>query len=203
MIKALIFDVGGVLVRTVDRTHRNALEERLGLHAGESESIVFNSDMGTKAQQGAITTPELWAWIQQHLHLDAEGLLAFQHDFWAGDRLDTALIALIRQLKTRYQTAIISNATDSLHHALTHLYPMADAFDLIVGSAYEKVMKPDRVIFERTLARLQRKPEEVIFVDDFAHNIAAAHALGLHTIHFTPQTNLVAELAKLGVSTAE
>ncbi|MDQ3248638.1 MAG: hypothetical protein M3Q45_05450 [Chloroflexota bacterium] len=61
MIKALIFDVGGVLVRTVDRTHRNALEERLGLHAGESESIVFNSDMGTKAQQGAITTPELWA----------------------------------------------------------------------------------------------------------------------------------------------
>jgi epoxide hydrolase-like predicted phosphatase len=200
LIKAIIFDVGGVLVRTADRTSRNTLEQRLGLKAGESEQIVFNSEMGTKAQQGAITTLELWAWVQQHLRLNDEDFQAFQRDFWGGDRLDTALVDNIRRLKQRYQTAIISNATDNLRETLTINYPMADAFDLIVGSAYEKVMKPAPVIFERTLARLGRQPEEAVFIDDFAHNIVGARAVGLHAIHFTPQLDLLAELAGLGVA---
>ncbi|MCX6047134.1 MAG: HAD family phosphatase [Chloroflexi bacterium] len=199
MIKAIIFDVGGVLVRTANRSRRNALEQRLGLQPGESEIIVFNGEMGLKAQQGAITTLELWQWIQQHLRLTDEEFLAFRQDFWGGDQLDTTLIDLIRRLKRRYQTAIISNAADNLNQTLTVDYPMADAFDLIVGSAYEKIMKPDRIIFERTLARLGRQPEEAIFIDDFAHNIEGARAVGLHTIHFTPQTDLPAALAALGV----
>ena len=49
MIKAVIFDVGGVLIRTVDRRGRDALEARLGLAHGESEQIVFNSEPGQKA----------------------------------------------------------------------------------------------------------------------------------------------------------
>lgn len=199
MIKAIIFDVGGVLVRTANRSRRSALEQRLGLQPGESEIIVFNGEMGLKAQQGAITTLELWQWIQQHLRLTDEEFLAFRQDFWGGDQLDTTLIDLIRRLKKRYQTAIISNAADNLNQTLTVDYPMADAFDLIVGSAYEKIMKPDRIIFERTLARLGRQPEEAIFIDDFAHNIEGARAVGLHTIHFTPQTDLPAALAALGV----
>ena len=203
MIKAIIFDVGGVLVRTTDRTSRTSLEQRVGLQPGESEIIVFNGEMGIKAQQGAITTVELWRWIQQHLRLNDEELETFRRDFFGGDRLDTALVDHIRRLKQRYQTAIISNATDNLRETLTINYPMADAFDLIVGSAYEKVMKPAPVIFERTLARLGRKPNEAVFVDDFAHNIEGARAVGLHAIHFTPQTDLMAELAKLGVTLAE
>lgn len=200
MIKAIIFDVGGVLVRTMDRTRRNTLEQRLGLQPGESEIIVFNGEMGIKAQQGAITTIELWQWIQQHLSLNDEGLAAFRREFFGGDQLDTAMVDNIRRLKQRYQTAIISNATDNLRETLTVNYPMADAFDLIVGSAYEKVMKPAPVIFERTLARLGRQPDEAVFIDDFAHNIDGARAVGLHTIHFTPQTDLMAELAKFGVT---
>ncbi len=199
MIKAIIFDVGGVLVRTADRSQRNALEQRLGLKPGESEMIVFNGEMGLKAQQGAITNAALWQWIQQHLHLTDEEFLAFRQDFWGGDQLDIELIALIRKLKTCYQTAIISNATDNLNETLTVNYPIADAFDLIVGSAYEKVMKPDRIIFERTLARLGRQPAEAVFIDDFAHNIEGARAAGLHAIHFTPQIDLPAALTALGI----
>jgi putative hydrolase of the HAD superfamily len=195
----VIFDVGGVLVRTFDRSRRSALEERLGLQPGEAEYIVFNSEMGTKAQLGAISARELWAWVQRHLNLDNSELAAFQRDFFAGDRLDTALVDYVRSLKPKYQTAIISNAMDNLREVVVHHYPMADAFDLIVGSAYEKVMKPAPAIFERTLARLGRRPEEALFIDDFAHNVAGAQALGMHAIHFTPNLDLPAALARLGV----
>jgi epoxide hydrolase-like predicted phosphatase len=199
MIKAVIFDVGGVLIRTADHSSRRDWERRLGLAKWESEEIVFNSEMGLKAQRGEIETAELWQWIGRHLSLDAVTLQAFQAGFWAGDVLDTELVAFIRRLRARYQTAIISNATNTLRQMLTTKYPIADAFDLIVVSGEEKVMKPDPAIYELTLARLGRRPEEAVFVDDFAHNIEAAQQLGLATIHFHPDTNVPAELARLGV----
>lgn len=199
MIKAIIFDVGGVLIRTHDHAPRRNWEKKLGLAERELEQIVFNSEIGQKAQRGEITDGALWTWIGQHLNLSTADLTAFRSDFWAGDVLDTGLIAFIRSLRSAYQTAIISNATDALHDSLTHQHKIADAFDVIVGSAREKVMKPDPAIYQRTLQRLGRLPQEAVFIDDFAHNIEAARALGWHTIHFRPDTNVPAALAKLGV----
>jgi epoxide hydrolase-like predicted phosphatase len=199
MIKAVIFDVGGVLIRTADHSSRRDWEKRLGLAEWESEQIVFNSEMGQKAQRGEVETAELWAWIGRHLSLDDPTLAAFQAGFWAGDLLDTELVAFIRRLRPQYQTAIISNATNTLRQMLTTKYPIADAFDLIVVSGEEKVMKPDPAIYELTLERLRRRPEEAVFVDDFAQNIVAAQQVGMATIHFHPDTNVPEELARLGV----
>ncbi len=188
-IKAVIFDVGGVLIRTHDWSGRQRWEARLGLAPGGADAIVFNSDMGQSAQRGEVTDADLWTWIGEELRL-GDDLDAFRHDFWAGDRLDEDLVQFIGSLRPTYQTAIISNATDALLTNVTDLYPMADAFDLIVGSAYEKTMKPDAPIYQRTLERLGRDPEEVIFVDDAPANIAAARALGWNAIHFTPDTDV-------------
>ncbi|MCB8967866.1 MAG: HAD family phosphatase [Ardenticatenaceae bacterium] len=200
MIQAVIFDFGGVLVRTPDRSSRKQWEDKLGLAEWESEQIVFNSEMGIKAQCGEVSDAALWQWVGARLALSADELAAFQEAFWAGDVLDTALIDAIRGLRPFYQTAIISNAADGLRQALHTTYPIADAFDLIVVSAEEKVMKPKPDIYLRTLERLGRQPEEAVFIDDFAHNIAAARQLGMAAIHYQPGTDMKAELAALGVT---
>ncbi len=198
-IKAVIFDVGGVLVRTHDHSGRRKWEQELGLPQGGADELVFNSRMGTLAQQGAITDEELWAWIGSDLQLGND-LEAFRTDFWAGDELDQSLVELIRDLRPKYQTAIISNATDALNYNLTEVYPIADEFDLIVGSAYERVMKPVPLIYERTLERLQRQPEECVFIDDAPANISGAEHVGLKAIQFTPVLDLQAALGKLGIT---
>lgn len=203
MIKAVIFDVGGVLIRTHDHSYRRQWERRLGLDEGESETIVFNSEMGTKAQSGAITTEALWQWVGRRLALDDEARRAFRRDFWAGDALDEELVAYIRSLRPRHQTAIISNATDNLHHALSELFNIADAFDLIVGSADEKVMKPEPEIFHRTLDRLGRAPGEAVFIDDHPENVAGARSVGMHAIHFREGMDVPATLARLGVEPSD
>lgn len=200
MIKAVIFDVGGVLVRTEDQAPRRTLEGRLGLASGVAEQLVYNSDMGRAAQRGEITSAELWQWVQGQFNLDDTELRAFRAEFWGGDRLNQPLVDLIHRLRPHYQTAIISNAMDDLNQTLAETYPIAGAFDLIVGSAYEGIMKPDAEIFRRTLARLDRLPEETIFVDDFAHNIDGAHAVGMHAIHYTPDLDVAATLASYGVA---
>jgi epoxide hydrolase-like predicted phosphatase len=199
MIKAVIFDVGGVLIRTESRDSRANLEARLGLEPGASELLVFNGPLGIQAQQGQISSGSLWAAVAERLGLDEAGLARFRQEFFGGDRLDTALVEFVRQLRPAYQTAIISNAMDDLLDVITHHYPLADAFDLIVGSAYQKVMKPAPEIFEWTLAQLGRAPHEAVFIDDFAHNIAGARAVGMAAIHYQPGVDLVAELAALGV----
>lgn len=199
MVQALIFDVGGVLVRTEDRSRRAILEQELGLAKGEADEIVFNSAMGQAAQRGQVTSAMLWNWVAAKVELDNTALAHFQREFWGGDRVNTELVALIRSLRPRYQTAIISNFMDDLRRSLHEEYPIADAFDLIVISAEEKVMKPDPRIFLHTAERLGRRPEECVFVDDFAHNVEGARAVGMHAIHYTPQTDMKVELAKLGV----
>lgn len=201
MIKAIIFDIGGVLIRTPDRSSRRAWEVKLGLAEWESEDVVFSGEMGTKAQSGLITDSELWEWVGRHLELSAANLTAFRRDFWAGDVLDRELVDYIRQLRPQYQTAVISNATDALQQALTQVYPIADAFDLIVCSAEEKIMKPDLEIYRRTLARLGREPAEAVFIDDNTDNVAAARSLGMAALHFNPTVNVAQELEGLGVKT--
>lgn len=199
MIKAVIFDVGGVLVRTEDPAPRRELEIRLRLHPGEAEALVYNSEKGQQAQRGEITAQELWRWIQTRFGLSDVEVAAFRRQFWGGDRLNAPLLALVRSLRPRHQTAIISNAMDDLLPTLTSIHPLADAFDVIVGSAYEGVMKPAPEIFLRTLARLGRLPEEAIFIDDFAHNVAGAQAVGMAAIHYTSDLDVAAALAHYGV----
>lgn len=199
MIKAIIFDIGGVLLRTEDRSSRSALEDRLGLARGEADFLVFDSDMGRAAQLGRVTPEELWRWLQAHLGLSNAGLVGFQRDFWAGDRMDVALVDFVRSLRPAYRTAVISNAQGNLPQLLSETYPMADAFDLIVYSAAEGVMKPAPEIFLRTLDRLGCAPDEAVFIDDFAHNVEGARAVGMHAIHFTAGIDLPAALWAHGV----
>jgi epoxide hydrolase-like predicted phosphatase len=200
MIQTVIFDVGGVLLRTKDRSYRRRWEEKLGLADWAADEIVFNSDSGLKAQLGLVTEEAHWQWVGQHLGLSPTDLVQFRHDFWAGDRLDGQLVAYIRRLHGPYQTAIISNAMDGLRHTLTHTYPIAEFFDLIVISAEEQVMKPEAAIYERTLERLERRPSETLFIDDFVENVHAARAVGMHAIHFRPSMNLPAELEAAGIT---
>jgi epoxide hydrolase-like predicted phosphatase len=199
LIKAIIFDVGGVLVRTSDWTLRRLWEQKLGLATGQSEEMVFGEPMGTRAQLGQISTEELWHWIGQQLKLSPIELSTFQSDFWARDELDQNLVNLLDGLRGNYQMAIISNAMDNLRNLLTMQFPIADRFELIISSAEEGIMKPDTEIYRRTLNRLSVQPEEAIFIDDSPENVAGARDAGLQAVLFHTELDLYAELASRGI----
>lgn len=196
-IQAIIFDVGGVLVRTRDPSGRRAWEGRLALSPGQLEAIVLNSEMGHRAQCGEISDAQLWAWVGDHLGLGND-LEAFRRDFWRGDEVDRGLVDLVGRLNRRYQTAIISNATDALLETLER-YELLPEFDLVVGSAYEGMMKPAPAIFQTALIRLGREAAETLFIDDAPANVAGARAVGMQAIQFSSSIDLAAELAAHGV----
>lgn len=199
MIKAVIFDMGGVLLRTMDQTARRLWEQRLGLAGGELAELFFNSPQGQAAQRGEVDEESHWLWLGKQLGLHGEELAECRHAFYAGDQLDHSLLDLIRRLRSRYQIALLSNAMNGLRQMLTDTFPMIDLFDLIVVSAEEGITKPDPRIFHRTLQRLACTPVEAVFIDDFIHNVVGARAVGMHAIQFTPDMDLPAQLRTIGV----
>jgi len=186
MIKALITDFGGVLMRTRTDGSRHALEQRLGLPPHMIENVVFSSDLSQRAQHGEISETAFWQQVERDLDLPrhAMPLDEFRNRFFEEDFLDEELMNFIRSTRPTLKIGLISNAWDGLREVLHTRVPIADAFDVLVISAEEKIMKPDARIYQRTLERLGVNAAEAIFLDDVLLNIHAANALGMHGVHF-------------------
>jgi putative hydrolase of the HAD superfamily len=72
---------------------------------------------------------------------------------------------------------------------------------VVIDSSDVGVRKPDPAIYLELLRRVDRRPEQVAFVDDLPRNTDAAAARGLHPILFTDRASCRAELVRLGVLT--
>ena len=57
-------------------------------------------------------------------------------------------------------------------------------FDDGVFSSRVRMMKPQPAIFHEAARRFAVAPADLLFIDDVAHNVAAARALGWQGVHF-------------------
>ena len=183
-IKAIIWDLGGVLIRTEDYSSRLDLAKDCGLSLNELEHLVFNSESGVKAQLGLITAEQHWKNVANALQKTEISIPDIQQRFWGGDRLDRALIGKIRQQRKEYMTALLSNAFDDLQNMIANVWNIQDAFDEIVISAEAGLMKPDRRIYSLVLDRLALRPKEALFIDDFQTNIDGARRANIKAVQF-------------------
>ena len=196
-IRAVIFDLGGVLVRTEDRTSRSKLAKRLDLTYDELSALVFDSQSALQAMKGEITTEEHWDEVRKTLGLSKEEYPRVPLEFWRGDTLDQGLINYLRNLRPQYKTALLSNAWDDLRQMIEEVWKFDDAFDQIVISAEVGLVKPEPLIYEKVLSNLDVKPAEAVFVDDFPENVAGAKAVGLAAIRFTSPEQALRDLERL------
>lgn len=194
MIKGVIFDWGGVLMRTVDASGRRKWERKLGLTLYTVDRVVHGSRSWKQAQSGIISDAEYWADVGTQLGLNGSELAEFRRDYFAGDRLDGEMADFIRALHPSFKTALLSNASPQLHDLLERL-KVTELFDVIVVSGVVGVQKPDPEIYRIVLDRLELAPDETIFVDDFVENIRAAERLGIGTLHFRAGMDWKGELA--------
>jgi glucose-1-phosphatase len=196
-IKAVIFDLGGVLVRTESQESRQRLAANLGYSPEDLYHLVFDNPSAVQATLGQVSWEGHWAAVAQTLQMSQDEVRAVQEAFFADDRLDEDLVAYIRTLRSRFTTALLSNAWDNLRTFLVDTWKIADAFDEILISAEVGLAKPDPRIFRLILQRLQLKAQQAVFVDDFIQNIEAARKIGLHTVHFRTPAQALAELQTL------
>lgn len=196
-IRAVIFDLGGVLVRTPDFSPREQLAARFGMTLDELMNFVFDRDSGTRAQRGEISVAQHWANIGQRLNLSTQEMDEFQRIFWGTDFLDTELVEYLRGLRGRYRTGLLSNAFSDLRQVVTERMKFADAFDEMIISSEVGLMKPDPAIYNLAAERLNVSTQEAIFVDDMTANVEGARAVGMHGIQYRSTPQVLAELGRL------
>ena len=196
-IKAVLFDFGGVLVRTYDYSGRRKWEEKLGLEKGGLEGAVFNSETALEASLGRVGYLEVWRFVQKTLQVTDLELEELRQDFWSGDRLDLELVNFIRSLRPRFITAVLSNAWSNARKVFEEKYLLHEAFDRLFISAEISLAKPDHRIYHLVAKELGVSPTEAVFVDDVAENVQAAAEAGMSGIRFVSSLQVINDLQAL------
>ena len=199
-IEAIIFDFGGVMVPFSQMDSFQEQAARLGLQPGNLAEMLWRSPDWRLAEVGAITDEEYWRRIGAGLGLHTpEAIRDFQQNLFRDTKTDPRMADLVRWLRGRYRTGLLSNASDVLPRLLRERYGLDGLFDVEVISALAGLAKPDPAIYRLALERLGTVPEATIFVDDYEPNVASAAALGIRAIHFVGYEALILALQKQGI----
>jgi epoxide hydrolase-like predicted phosphatase len=195
-IKAVFFDLGGVIVRTEFQAPRQQLAEKLGMEYDDLSRIVFEGESGVRAALGEITSADHWASVIQRLKRPASELSRIRDEFFAGDIVDRTLVEYIRSLRGKYKTGLISNAWSDLRDFVVR-EKFDDVFDKMIISAEVGALKPEPKIFQIALEQIGVSPNEAVFVDDFKANIVGGEKVGIKGIHFKDAESTMKQLKEL------
>ena len=195
-IKAVLFDLGGVILRTEFQAPRQHLAERLHMEYDDLVKIVFDSPTAQQASIGEVTADEHWVSVMKRLKRPDAEMQAIRDEFFAGDVIDRDLLEFLRSLRGKYKTGLISNAWDDLREYIVK-EKFDDAFDKMIISAEVKVAKPSAKIYKIALEQLKVSPSEAVFVDDFIENIEGCEKLGIKGIHFKDAESALQQLKQL------
>lgn len=95
----------------------------------------------------------------------------------------TDTIAVLQQLRSHYQLAMITNTSQATFEHLRELYPIDTLFDLVVTSYETGLMKPDSRVFQYALKTLQLPAERAVMVgDSLEADYNGAQAAGLRVV---------------------
>ena len=195
-IKAVFFDLGGVIVRTEFQAPRQQLADRLGMDYEDLSKIVFDSESGQLASLGQVSADQHWIQVVTRLKRPDSELAAIRQEFFAGDIVDRTLVEYIRSLRGKYKTGLISNAWSDLRDFVVR-EKFDDAFDRMIISAEVGARKPEPKIFQIALEQFGVKPREAVFVDDFYINIEGCEKVGIKGIHFKDVESTLKQLKQL------
>ncbi len=195
MIKAIIFDYGGVLsVEASLLGFGSHYAKKLGADPAEFKELIF--DNWFKARVNEISSKEFWENLASFLKTDAETL---RKDFVAFFGFNQEVLQLAKELKKNYKVALLSNQIEDWLNQVIEEHGLRQVFDVIVTSYDSRLAKPDIAIFKETVEKLGVKPEECVYIDDMEKNISPAKALGMKAILFKDIKQLKRELNSLGV----
>ncbi|MFE5031856.1 HAD family hydrolase [Streptomyces sp. NPDC056683] len=191
----VILDIGGVLEITPETGWVQRWEERLLLPPGTVHERM--RDVWQAGSIGSISEREVHEQVAARLGLDASQVEAFMAGLWV-EYLGTPneeLIAYVRGLRGSCKLGILSNSFVGARERETALYHFDELVEEIVYSHEIGIEKPDPRAFEAACGRLEVRPENCLFIDDFAVNVEAAQVAGMQAHLFEDNARTITRIA--------
>jgi HAD superfamily hydrolase (TIGR01509 family) len=202
--RALLFDYGGTLTASAPEAIANFCRaERIDL---DHFSTVLQdwSDAPPAAaspmqaiERGEISIPAFERVFAAALRtldgttVDPQGLV---DRFHAKVEVDPSMEGLLRHARDhRVHTALVSNSWN-FDYDLRDWY---EIFDTVVVSGTVGMRKPEREIYTYAAGLIGVPPEQCVFVDDSAANIAGAESAGMRGVHHIDPADTIAQVYEL------
>ena len=193
MIKNIVFDMGGVLIR-IDQ---KIFIERMGI-SGEDAALltreVFRSIEWCQMDRGTLEEEEAFARIRRrlpsHLHDAAEKLI----QMWDRPILPIpGMEELVARLKENgYRILLLSNASRRQPEYWARV-PVARYFEDTLVSSFYQVVKPMPEIYRLAFEKFGIDPAESLFIDDMPQNCEASVFSGMDAIVFQGDAQALAK----------
>ncbi len=197
MIKAIIFDIGGVIFDESSSPQYEDIAQELNISLDIFISV--KDKHLALAKINKISIDELMNRISRELNLNKDHLLKIWTSKYKKRKINKNMINLVKNLKKRYKVIVLSN-TNELHAKINYERGLYSIFDKVFLSNELKMAKPDKKIFQYVLKSLKLKPEECVFIDDKEDNVNVANELGINGIVFIDYNNLLINLQKYNIT---
>ncbi len=200
MIRNIVFDMGGVLIRF----DRDLFMERLGVPEEDKRLLmreVFLAPEWVMMDRGTLTDQQageiMCRRIPERLHEAVWKLVTF----WDRPILEIeGMYDLVEELKGMgYGIYLLSNASIRQHDYWPRI-PASKFFDGTLVSADVKLVKPMPEIYRKLFSTFSLNADECFFIDDSTANIEAALYVGMHgAVFFNDMARLREDLNRAGV----
>jgi|TARA_Y100000034_G_scaffold118952_1_gene160226 putative hydrolase of the HAD superfamily len=194
MIKAIIFDIGGILYTGKREDFYNKLQSLLNIKDNKLITLL------EKNFDDLLLGKKSFLDIADELDISKEDFKIKAKKVW----LDVFIVKkdmvnLINKLKANYAIACLSNAVD-FDVVMDKETKVVSLFDVYINSCDAKSRKPEKKIYQITLDELDLKAEECIFIDDREKYLPPAKEMGIQVILFKDIKQLKVGLVSLGVT---
>ena len=197
MLKALVFDLGNVLVFFDRMIAIRNIVKLTGVSADLVDQILHVDPAARAYEIGEITTDDFVRNFTEKsgVAVDKAALAQAASDIFSPN---DEMIAIVEEARSRgLRTALLSNTNEAHFSHLWSQFLFLHRFDALILSYRAKMMKPAPAIYEMACQAVGCRPEETFFTDDLAENVEAAHRCGMHALQFIDATSYRARLEQL------
>lgn len=199
MVRAVVFDIGGVLLEwDPGLVYRELIPD-------DGERARFLSEVCTPEWNGTLDAGRPFDEACQELAARHPDHAELVHAWKRQDEMIAGEIAGTAELVSRLSDGgmalyLLTNMPAHVYAARRERYPVLRRFDGAVVSGEEGVLKPSPEIFARLRDRYALVPAETLFVDDAEGNVVVARAAGSLAHRFVDPPTLAAELRAHGLA---
>lgn len=198
MIKAVLFDVGGVITTSPFESFAR-YEREQGLPDGFIRKLnSTNPDTNAWAQleRNAVAFEEFCELFEAEARAAGGELKAAEVMQCLTGDVRPEMIEAIRRCHDRLKTGMLTNNVRAEEEGeggrLDGL--LLPLFDVVIESSKAGVRKPDTRFYEMACEQLAIEPSEAVFLDDLGINLKPARAMGMTTIKVVDADKALAEL---------
>ncbi len=196
MIRAVIFDLGRVIIPFDFRLGYARISELIGIPAADVPLLIRPTGLVERLESGQIAPRDFVTELSAVLNLRCT-----YDEFctiWSSIFLPGTLVpeSLLQAIAARYRLVLLSN-TNAIHFEMVRAnYPLLRHFHALVLSHEVGAMKPSPVIYQRAVEAAGCRPQECFFTDDIPEYVEGARQFGIDAVQFHSAQQIEVELRR-------